>query len=269
MVEQTPQRHQAWRLLHEGQLDQACAAFDQLPPMDQALGYARAATRFGQFNTALAWIRLGFSLTYRQENHADHALFHGALGELLVRGARPESALLHMQIANSLRPKGHLSRQKQMSFLAIPLARLGKIELAESYYMRAYVLAKQHHDEVGMSHALARRAMLSLHASNAAYWQQSKRLVVSLSAPCQLAMAIINLVAIQQEGKPFDHHQGIDHSIEWCLHQRLGRRPLPGRHRIQSPTDTPSATRWLKDICLDDVDFHAADINTLFRHIFA
>lgn len=269
MDEQNPQCQQAWRLLDEGHFRQACAAFDQLTPIWQALGYARAATRLGQFNTALAWIRLGFSLTYRQEHQAYHTFFHGALGELLVRGARPERALLHMQIANSLRQKGHLSRQRQMSFLAIPLARLGKIELAESYYMRAYVLAKQHDDEDGMSHALARRAMLSLHASNAVYWKQSKRLFLLLSAPCPLAMAIINLVAIRQEGQPLDHCQGIDQSIEWCLHQRFDRIPLPRRHRIQSPADAPSATRWLKDICLDDIDFQTADINTLFQHIFA
>ena len=46
----------------------------------------------------------------------------------------------------------------QYSYIAMPLARLGQLDVAIEYYMRALFLAEIQQDKTALAHALIRRA---------------------------------------------------------------------------------------------------------------
>lgn len=177
-MQQHPEIAAAWHSIYSGEWGLALKFLDridiQLEPL-ATLAYARIATRNGAHTLAAKY--LSYAIYRFRELHQDHNLAraHGVLGELLLRQGLNKKALQHMQIAYNLTPLGHHSRQRQYSYLAMPLARLGQIGLANEHYMRAFFMAINELDQQGTQHALVRSAALSLFGDRQAI-QQSKRL---------------------------------------------------------------------------------------------
>jgi len=131
-----------------------------------ALGLGRLATRSGQWQQARNWLILASERARDEYNDLLLMKCHGALGELMLRTGNNHEALQHMQTAYTLCPSGHPHRQRQYSYMAMPLARMGKCQVAEEYYMNAYCLAMDQSEYLNGMHALARRAALILYNYN-------------------------------------------------------------------------------------------------------
>lgn len=226
--------HQGLAALNQGHYESAKEHFSSLThPIFTALGFCRIATRIGQYNKALDWARAALVYSQRYElseitslyREHDLLLLNGAIGELFVRGNNVQQALLHMQIAYQLRSKVGNERQRQYTYLSIPLARLGQASVAEANYMRAYILAKQQQDNVAMSHALVRRAALSWHKNKASYWQESLALLKQIPEPCPKVVAIFKLLL---EGLNIDFDRS---ELLWNLANPI---PLSIEHRLSA-----------------------------------
>ncbi|MDQ7005494.1 MAG: hypothetical protein Q9N67_11475 [Ghiorsea sp.] len=128
-----------------------------------ALGIGRIATRWGEWAVARQWLL--YAMLESRHKYNDFLLMqcHGAMGELMLRTQHYHESLQHMQLAYALCPAGHPQRQRQYSYIGMPLARLGKCQIAEGYYMSAYYLAIDQHDSISAMHALSRRAALVLY----------------------------------------------------------------------------------------------------------
>jgi len=128
-----------------------------------ALGIGRIATKHGKWDIARQW--LWYAILESRQKYDDFLLMqcHGAMGELMLRTQHYHESLKHMQLAYSLCPAGHPQRKRQYSYLGMPLARLGKCQVAEGYYMSAYYLAMDQHDHISAMHALVRRGALVLY----------------------------------------------------------------------------------------------------------
>ena len=185
-----------WALINQGQWQSAFDSFNSLQlanPECAALGIARIATRLGQFEVALKWLREGLYYANKSTDISAQVMLRGALGELLLRSGHNDKALMQMQIARSLLPLGDSRRQLQYSFLAMPIARLGKPQVAEDYYMRAYFIAKLTNDECSMSHALVRRAALVLRGEEQS-WLSANELFGRLTSPAKIAIAYMQIL---------------------------------------------------------------------------
>lgn len=193
----------AINMLDKAQYLEAIKASDDLEPDESALILLRVATRLGQFQVGLLWADLCLELTSKQRGGLKIAV-HGAIGELLVRGGAYHHALTHMQILNSFRPKGSPDRQRHYSYLAIPLARLGCSSVAESYYMRAFVLAKQQSNTLTASLSLVRRAALTRYTGDNDYLLKSLAMMNELSQIDDRAALVMRLLckAYQIENIP-------------------------------------------------------------------
>lgn len=205
---------------------------------EAALVLARAATRHGAYRLALRLLGWGIH-RFRETGHDVHlARCHGALGEVLVRCNFAALALQHMQIAHSLMPRGHHSRQMQYSYIAMPLARLGQLDVAIEYYMRALFLAEIQQDKTALAHALIRRGALAFWGDDSAFREMQHlkaRYQPDLTGVLKGYDALLELCAGWKEGvlTPED--------ITLCRNRAMG-----AFHRI-APIEYETAARVLPD----------------------
>lgn len=169
-----PEVGQAWQNIYAGQWGSAVDTLTQLDLSKAGEGWlalARVAIRHGYFRKAKEYLKHAI-VSYRAQNN-EHNLIkaHGMLGELLLRQGFVKKSLHHMQLAYSLSPPGDLGRQLQYSFLAMPLARLGQIHLAQEHYMRALVMADNAGNHQSLLHAWIRLAALALYGKDDALIQ--------------------------------------------------------------------------------------------------
>jgi len=158
----------AWNAFYECKWTESLRLFTSAISDDSsqalaALGIGRIATRCGEWEVARQWLL--FAILESRRKYDDFLLMqcHGAMGELMLRTLHYHESLQHMQLAYALCPAGYPQRQRQHTYLGMPLARLGKCQVAEGYYMNAYYLAMDQHDHVSAMHAIARRAALVLY----------------------------------------------------------------------------------------------------------
>lgn len=176
-AQNNPSIARAWQKIYQGEWQQAQ---DELSEIDlavnpsAALAYARIAIRHGKNILALNYLKYAIKCFRSLSQDMNLAKAHGLLGELLIRQGLVKKALQHMQIAYNLTPQGHWSRQRQYSYLALPLARLGQVNLANEHYMRAFFMAINENDKEGQQYALVRSAALFLYGDDTALEQAKK-----------------------------------------------------------------------------------------------
>lgn len=172
-----PNISKAWENIYQGKWQDAqnelCQVDLAIDP-SAALAYARIAIRHGKNTLALNYLKYSIKCFRNLNQDMNLAKAHGLLGELLIRQGLVKKALQHMQIAYNLTPQGHWSRQRQYSYLALPLARLGQVNLANEHYMRAFFMAINENDKEGQQHALVRSAALFLYGDDTALEQAKK-----------------------------------------------------------------------------------------------
>lgn len=176
-AQDNPSIASAWQKIYKGEWQDAqneLSSIDLAINPSAALAYARIAIRHGQNILAINYLQYAIRCFRSQSQDMNLARAHGLLGELLIRQGLVKKALQHMQIAYNLTPQGHPSRQRQYSYLALPLARLGQVNLANEHYMRAFFMAINENNNEGQQHALVRSAALCLYGDDTALEQAKK-----------------------------------------------------------------------------------------------
>jgi len=208
----------AWEMLSKGVWADSADIFythylNSEHKSEAALGLGRIATRTGKWQLALQWLNIAIKEARISQDDQQLAKSHGALGELFLRTGLSQQALLNMQIAYELFPAGHFSRQRQYSYLAMPLTRLKEEDVAEDYYMRAFLLALEENNTEQAGHAIIRRAAMCLHNNNHAF-NESKALIekFNLLSPGVIQGYYSSLCYYQQWTKAIKSGNSVDES---------------------------------------------------------